>query len=54
MVRSLAMPNAVVPYPRTFVAMLRALASHGYVPDRNMALEIRASGIHTEQLPQLA
>ena len=37
-----------------FDAMLRALASHGYVPDRNMALEIRASGIHTEQLPQLA
>jgi len=37
-----------------FDAMLQALASHGYVPDRNMALEIRASGIHTEQLPQLA
>src|SRR6516225_11759508 len=37
-----------------FDAMLRGLASHGYVPDRNMALEIRASGIHTEQLPQLA
>jgi putative ABC transport system substrate-binding protein len=37
-----------------FDAMLRALASHGYVPDRNMALEIRASGINTEKLPQLA
>jgi ABC-type uncharacterized transport system substrate-binding protein len=37
-----------------FDAMLGALASHGYMPDRNMALEIRASGIHTEQLPQLA
>ena len=37
-----------------FDAMLRALASHGYIPDRNMALEIRASGIHSEQLPQLA
>ena len=36
-----------------FDAMLRALASHGYIPDRNMALEIRASGIHSEQLPQL-
>jgi putative ABC transport system substrate-binding protein len=34
--------------------MLHALASHGYIPDRNIALEIRASGIHTEQLPQLA
>jgi putative tryptophan/tyrosine transport system substrate-binding protein len=37
-----------------FDAMLRALASHGYNPDRNMALEIRASGIHFQQLPQLA
>jgi hypothetical protein len=27
-----------------FDAMLRALAHHGYIPDRNMALEIRASG----------
>jgi putative ABC transport system substrate-binding protein len=34
--------------------MLHALAGHGYIPDRNIALEIRASGIHTEQLPQLA
>jgi hypothetical protein len=24
-------------------AMLHALASHGYIPDRDMALEIRAS-----------
>ncbi|WFU45993.1 ABC transporter substrate-binding protein (plasmid) [Bradyrhizobium sp. CB82] len=37
-----------------FDAMLSALASHGYIPDRNMALEIRASGIYSEQLPQLA
>ena len=37
-----------------FDAMLRGLASHGYVSDRNLALEIRASGIHAEQLPQLA
>src|SRR5258706_13149382 len=37
-----------------FDAMLHALASHGYIPDRNMALEIRAIGIRTEQLPQLA
>jgi putative tryptophan/tyrosine transport system substrate-binding protein len=37
-----------------FDAMLHALASHGYIPDRNIALEIRASGIHTEQLLQLA
>jgi len=37
-----------------FDAMLRAFASRGYVPGRNMMLEIRASGIHTEQLPQLA
>jgi len=37
-----------------FDAMLRGLASHGYVSDRNVALEIRASGIHAEQLPQLA
>jgi putative tryptophan/tyrosine transport system substrate-binding protein len=37
-----------------FDAMLHALASHGYTPDRNIALEIRASGIHTEQLPELA
>src|SRR5262245_1607330 len=37
-----------------FDAMLRGLASHGYIPDRNVALEIRASGVHAEQLPQLA
>ena len=35
-------------------AILRALASHGYTPDRNVALEMRASGDHWEQLPQLA
>jgi putative ABC transport system substrate-binding protein len=37
-----------------FDAMLHALARHSYIPDRNMALEIRSSGIHSEQLPQLA
>jgi len=35
-------------------AILRAFARHGYIPDRNVALEIRASGDHPEQLPQLA
>jgi len=35
-------------------AIVRALASHGYVPDRNVALEFRASGDQLEQLPQLA
>ena len=33
---------------------MRALVSHGYTPDRNVALELRASGDHWEQLPQLA
>jgi len=37
-----------------FGAIVRALAKHGYVPDRNVALELRASGDHWEQLPQLA
>jgi hypothetical protein len=27
-----------------FGAIVRALASHGYMPDRNVALELRASG----------
>ena len=35
-------------------AIVRALASHGYMPDRNVALEFRASGDQWEQLPQLA
>ena len=35
-------------------AIVRALASHGYIPDRNVALEFRASGDQWEQLPQLA
>jgi putative tryptophan/tyrosine transport system substrate-binding protein len=35
-------------------AILRAFARHGYVPDRNVALEMRAGGDHSEQLPQLA
>ena len=30
------------------------LVSHGYTPDRNVALEMRASGDRWEQLPQLA
>lgn len=37
-----------------FAAIVRALARHGYVPDRNVALELRASGDHWGQLPQLA
>jgi putative ABC transport system substrate-binding protein len=37
-----------------FSAIVRALARRGYVPDRNVALELRASGDHWEQLPQLA
>jgi hypothetical protein len=35
-------------------AILRALVSHGHTPDRNVAFEMRASGDHWEQLPQLA
>ena len=35
-------------------AILRALVNHGYTPDRNVALEMRASGDRWEQLPQLA
>src|SRR5215470_13713303 len=35
-------------------AIVPALASRGYTPDRNVALEFRASGEHWEQLPQLA
>jgi len=35
-------------------AIQHALVSHGYTPDRNVALEMRASGDHWEQLPQLA
>src|SRR6516225_11993282 len=35
-------------------AIVRALVNHGYTPDRNVALEMRASGDHWEQLPQLA
>jgi putative ABC transport system substrate-binding protein len=37
-----------------FGAIVRALARHGYMPDRNVALELRASGDRWEQLPQLA
>ena len=37
-----------------FGAIVRALASHGYMPDRNVVLELRASGDQWEQLPQLA
>src|SRR5215472_16525461 len=35
-------------------AILRALAKHGYVPDRNVVLEMRAGGDHSIQLPKLA
>ena len=35
-------------------AMLRAFATHGYIPGRNVALDMRAGGDHSEQLPQLA
>jgi putative tryptophan/tyrosine transport system substrate-binding protein len=43
------------PLPKPiFDAILRALVSHGYTPDRDVALEMRASGDHWEQLPQLA
>jgi putative ABC transport system substrate-binding protein len=35
-------------------AIVRALARHGYVPGRNVALEMRAGGNHSEKLPQLA
>src|SRR5215475_12811088 len=35
-------------------AIMRALASRGYIPDRNVALEFRASGDHWDQLPKLA
>ena len=35
-------------------AILRGFARHGYVPDRNMALEMRAEEGHPERLPQLA
>src|SRR2546423_8039415 len=37
-----------------FGAIVRALARHGYMPDRNVVLELRASGDQWEQLPQLA
>ncbi len=35
-------------------AILRGFARHGYTPDRNMALEMRAAEGHPERLPQLA
>src|SRR5258707_349665 len=35
-------------------AILRGFARHGYIPDRNMALEMRAAEGHPERLPQLA
>src|SRR5262249_10972077 len=35
-------------------AILRAVAKHGYIPGRNVALEMRAGGEHSDQLPQLA
>src|SRR5262249_6016991 len=39
---------------RVCAAILRAFARRGYVPDRNMALEMRAEEGHPERLPQLA
>ena len=35
-------------------AILRGFARRGYIPDRNMALEMRAAEGHPERLPQLA
>ena len=35
-------------------AILRGFTRRGYVPDRNMALEMRAEEGHPERLPQLA
>jgi putative tryptophan/tyrosine transport system substrate-binding protein len=35
-------------------AILRGLATHGYTPDRNLALEIRGAEAHPERLPLLA
>jgi putative tryptophan/tyrosine transport system substrate-binding protein len=35
-------------------AIRRALAKYGYIPDRNVAFEIRSGEGHPEQLPQLA
>src|ERR1043165_969469 len=35
-------------------AIVGALVRQGYVPDRNVKLELRASGDHWELLPQLA
>src|ERR1700676_3472513 len=35
-------------------AVLRGLATHGYTPDRNLALEIRGAEAHPERLPRLA
>jgi putative tryptophan/tyrosine transport system substrate-binding protein len=35
-------------------AILRAFARHGYMPDRNVVLEMRAGEGHSEGLPQLA
>jgi len=43
------------PLPEPILAaIVRALVSHGYTPDRNVTLEMRASGDRWEQLPQLA
>jgi ABC-type uncharacterized transport system substrate-binding protein len=35
-------------------AILHGLATRGYTPDRNLALEIRGAGTHPERLPLLA
>jgi ABC-type uncharacterized transport system substrate-binding protein len=51
--RCIASGSSPLPEP-IFGAIVRALARHGYVPDRNVVLELRASGDRCEQLPQLA
>jgi putative ABC transport system substrate-binding protein len=46
--------QALPPESSVGAAILRAFARHGYVPDRNVALEMRAGEGHPERLPQLA
>ena len=46
--------NPLPPESGVGAAILRALAKRGYMPGRNVALEMRAGGDHSEQLPQLA
>ena len=46
--------NPLPPESGVGAAILRALSKRGYMPGRNVALEMRAGGDHSEQLPQLA